>query len=120
MTMIERCGGVVVPVLLGIAAVVGWGSPRLDLPTDADRATDRVRQLIPAGTDASTARRLLEDSGFRCVIARDEPGFRADVDHLWCDRQDRGLLITKRWQVTADLADGKVSTLHVTFGLIGP
>jgi len=75
----------------------------------------RLLDLIPAGTDATQAKKRLEKLGFEVSNGQATDSLFADLheptDSSW---------VSKRWMVVVDAPDGAVTDIRVNSGLIGP
>ena len=88
-------------------------------------ATAQVQSWIPVGTSLADAQQIMEQHHFTCSIMTNSSfGDLKAVDFLYCDYSDSDNHITpivvRRWQVALVLADGKVSAIRLTTGLISP
>ena len=67
----------------------------------------------------------MEQHHFTCsMMTNSSFGDLKATDFLYCDRRDFeshvSPSVARRWQVALVLADGKISAVRVTTGLIGP
>jgi hypothetical protein len=102
----------------------------------ADAATTKAEVLkhAPLGTPIEQAKSYMEGEGFKCIRMQnqryvDESTLqghtitRGPAELLWCDSGELTtwqIVITKRWQVSFEDAEGKVSYVAVDVGLTGP
>ena len=83
-------------------------------------AAAQVQRWVAVGTSAADARRIMEQRGFTCsLITNGTFGSLRGVDYVYCDRRTGGI-IQQRWQAALVLIKGKVSTVHVATGVVGP
>jgi len=75
-----------------------------------------VQDEISVGTDIHKAHAIMESKGFKC--SNETP------DRLYCDRMPQGNFfsnpVVRRTQVSLYHKAGKVTSIHVSSGLIGP
>ena len=107
-----------------VLAVVGCAHDER-LSEQPTTATAQVEGWIPVGTPVADAQRIMEQRHFTCSMRTNSSfGDLKAADFLYCDRRDSDSDITpivvRRWQVALVLADGKVSAVRLTTGLIGP
>lgn len=98
-----------------------------------DKSTENnkiVRDYIPVGTSVSDAIKKMEAAGLRCSVERGkkatlnkgnvEVGQVGPMDFIWCDKQEKGIVV-RSWQVILVLDNtDKVKDYGVTTGLVGP
>ena len=63
----------------------------------------------------------MELQGFKCSDRIDSPfGGRQHLNYLYCERNDGGTVVDRRWQVALVLQDSKVDEVLITSSLAGP
>lgn len=93
-----------------------------DQPT---QAAAQIQGWVPVGTLQTDAQHIMEQHHFTCSVMTNSSFVGlTNADFLYCDYRlaDSRVspIVTTRWQVALVLADGKISAVHVTTGLIGP
>ena len=93
--------------------------PLPELPKNAHDTEAVLTKRIPSGTPLARAQREMETLGFKCA-----PGTGTFVGgvtgpYLYCDRLSRAI-VAERYQAALVHAAGKVTSIHATYGLIGP
>ncbi len=90
-----------------------------------------VLKRIPVGSTPAAAQAVMEAEGFSCTQMTDTPFSVTDTDSgapvphaaadfLSCDSGDRGLLLTKRWQVMFVDKGGSIASVAVNADVGGP
>jgi hypothetical protein len=105
----------------------GKAEPQPADPEEKELATmkAKIEKNVPIGTSVADGRQRMERQGFLCEMVKNDQfvGLREPADFLYCDRKDGGgfpSFVVRRWQVALVVREGKVSSVLVTTGLIGP
>ena len=101
------------------------------LKSDSEATKAAILERFPVGSEIPRARAIMETEGVNCREFENEkyaeypaegggPISRGPANFLWCDSGERGLIVTKRWQVIFLNVDGLVAGVTVSVGLSGP
>lgn len=102
--------------------------------SDATQTKAEVLRRIPSNSPIEVAREVMTDNGFRCGTMKNttyadfanplnKQVSRGPADILHCDSGQRSsglMFVTKRWQVSFEDINGRVSYIAVGVGLTGP
>ena len=93
-------------------------------PFSHDEATARLEllKLAPVGSDVRLALPALQARGFKCSWSR-QAEFYSVVgrhDYLYCDFEDAGFPVTRRWQLALIHRSFVVTDARFGIGLTGP
>ena len=101
---------------------------------DAIQTKAEVLRRIPSDSPIEVAREVMTSNGFKCGTMKNtsyadfanplnKQASRGPADILHCDSGERSsgmMFVTKRWQVSFEDVDGRVSYVAVGVGLTGP
>jgi hypothetical protein len=97
-------------IVLGILILfLGSAQAELKLSENTNENERIIKEFIPTGTLAQESIKKMEGTGFTCKLERGftarlhkgntEIGEVGPVDIVWCDKQQRDGLVTRKWQV---------------------
>ena len=117
--------------LCGLAFFVWLVFFRVSGQTYLSQEPKQVRQeilkLVPLGSDITQAKTVMESNGFVCTWEKNEQFatlpkgqqmIHRKADFLYCDRE-QGWITHERWQVAIVHKNGRVTEVHVSYGIIG-
>jgi hypothetical protein len=126
-------------IVVGIASAILFVLARVDrasslMMSDAIQTKAEVLRRIPINSPIGVAKEIMNSNGFKCGTMRNT-GYadfanplnkqvdRGPANILYCDSGERSsglMLVSKRWQVSFEDDDGRVSYVAVGVGLTGP
>ena len=94
----------------------------IKLDESADKTRETLLTHIPLGSNDMFAKKTMEDNNFSCKhIKKGEFLEKRNIDFLYCDHEDqKGFLISRRWQIAIILKNNIVEDIQVSTGLSGP
>ena len=95
---------------------------RIKLDERVENTRETLLSHIPIGSNDMLAKKTMEDNIFSCkYIKKGEFLEKKNIDFLYCDREDqKGFLISRRWQIAIILKNNIVEDIQVSTGLSGP
>lgn len=102
----------------------GLSHRRILFTENPSETRDNILRVIRRGTPVPDAKKTMEQYGFKCAMKKDKP-FSANkqyyerLNYLYCDKE-RGIVVSRRWQVAFVYRKNAVTDVLVSTGLIGP
>ncbi len=95
---------------------------RIKLDERAENTRETLLSHIPIGSNDMFAKKTMEDNIFSCKYTKKGEFLeKKNIDFLYCDREDqKGFLISRRWQIAIILKNNIVEDIQVSTGLSGP
>ncbi len=107
--------------LLFLAFWACGGSLDLKDHSDPKEVRGQLFHSVPIGSSLEAAKGTLAQLGFQCGTVRSSEFPSPTAAEVVCDKlRDDGVWTPVRWQVALLVADGKVTDLQVSPGLVGP
>lgn len=108
--------GILVLVSCGLYCVMEVAQDEVIPPAEKEVMYAVITQLIPSGTDASTAETIMADAGFRC-----SKEYREGEVYLVCYRADwHSIAVVRESRVEFQLKSEQIANVEVHSALTGP
>ncbi len=111
------CGG-------EVSAIKNIVQKNIELTESPKETRSNILRVIHQGTSVQNAKKIMEQAGFKCEMQNDKPfsagkQYYEHLNYLYCDKE-RGMVVSRRWQVAIVRQGNNVSDVLVSTGLIGP